>query len=85
MVESVIDVEHEFLSGCQIDYNSIICGGNSKRIQLWDLRGKRALPNLIKLDSQLIQVCNMTRFTDNHILVSNINETYSLDLRNWSL
>ena len=48
-------------------------GGNGKHLQLYDLRLKKSVVNPVKLDWDLIQVVNMTRLTDYHIMVSNIN------------
>lgn len=42
-VSCIIRTEVELLSGCQIDYNTILAGGNSKMISLYDIRSKKAL------------------------------------------
>lgn len=42
-ISCIIRTEVELLAGCQIDYNVILAGGNSKMISLYDIRSKKAL------------------------------------------
>lgn len=39
----------------------------------------------LMIQSELVQIVNFTRFTDNHIIVSNINEINGIDMRNWQI
>lgn len=88
MTEQIVSIVHtdvELLSGCQIDYNVILAGGNSKNIKVYDIRARKALNCSPKVNENLVHIVNFTRFTDKHVLVSNINHISSIDLRNWQL
>lgn len=82
---SIIQTDVELLSGCQIDCNTILAGGNSKNIKIFDLRARRALSMNPKINETLVHIVNFTRFTARHVLVSNINNLGSIDLRNWQI
>lgn len=84
-VSCIIRTEVELLSGCQIDYNTILAGGNSKMMSLYDIRSKKALNICPMINENLVHIVNFTRFTDKNILVSNINEIHSIDLRTWKI
>lgn len=42
-ISSIIQTDVELLSGCQVDYNVMLAGGNSKAIKVCDLRARKAL------------------------------------------
>ena len=39
----------------------------------------------IKVESEFVQVCHLRRFTDNTILLCNINQMFGLEIRKWQL
>lgn len=82
-MQCILDLKFDPLCVCQIDYNSVIVGGNGKHLQVYDLRLKKSVISPVKLEWDLIQVVNMTRLTDYHLMVSNINELHTLDMRTW--
>lgn len=84
-VSSVIQTDVELLSGCQIDYNTILAGGISKNVKVYDVRTRKALNVSPKINENLVHIVNFTRFTDKNVLVSNINNINSIDLRTWEL
>ena len=72
-ITTVVETNFEPLTGCQLDYNSVISGGNYKSLKMFDLRLKKGILGPIPLKWDLVQVVNMLRFTDHQILISNIN------------
>lgn len=82
-VASIVETGFEPLSGCQLDYNSVVVGGNYNSLKIFDLRMRKSVLSPIRLNWELIQVVNMARFTDHGLMVSNINELHLLDIRNW--
>ena len=63
-IESVVNLEGDMLAGCALDYSSVIVGGNPRFLRIFDLRMKRGIFAPIKIDSELIQVTAIERFTD---------------------
>lgn len=40
-MESIMPVSMDFYSGCQMDWNSIMLGGISKYLMIYDMRAKK--------------------------------------------
>ena len=72
-------------AGCSLDYNTIIVGGIGKQLKIYDSRTSKAMQPPVNIPRELIQVTKMIRFNDNNLLLSNINELFTVDLRTMRL
>lgn len=71
----------EPLSGCQIDYNSLLYGGNRPSLSVVDIRTRKCVRDQIDLKEELVQLTNMVRFSDSEVMLCNVNQLQLLDLR----
>lgn len=78
-------MNQDLFAGCNIDYSTIIVGGIGKNLKIYDTRTSKALMRSITVPSELVQVTKIIRFNENNLLLANINELYTLDMRQMRL
>ncbi len=72
-LSSVIKIDHDLTSSCQIDHHCSIFGGFTQKLPFYDLRMKKSIFTQVKIDSPLIQITCIERLTNNCLIFSNIN------------
>lgn len=78
-------MEQDLFAGCNLDYNTMIVGGIGKKLVIYDVRTGRKLLRPVDIPAELIQITKILRFTSSELIVSNINELYTLDIRQMKL
>lgn len=79
-MEHIIRVKTDYYAGCQLDWNTLLVGGQGQQLDIFDIRSKR-VGGSVRLNLSVIQICEMVRMSADTALFANINEIYSFDTR----
>ena len=60
-------------------------GGIGRKLKIYDARTSKAIQRPVNIPSELVQVTKIIRFNENNLLLSNINELFTVDLRTMRL
>lgn len=83
-MEQIIRVKADYFTGCQLDWNTLLVGGQGQHLDIFDVRSKRVI-GAVRLSLPVVQICEMVRMSSDMVLFANVNEMYSLDTRMWQI